>query len=522
MKRIFFAVLFLLFLSQNNCLLAKDLKKEPDIKTEVVEDTSIAFLRIPSGLFKKGVSVSDDDIYAKIFKRFGVESSEKTFLYLRLAFCFVKAFCIILIARLLFRKKPNAVDEEVVKTDENAEEDNTELTFIDKTRLAMYFFAVVAFGISAFGLVNLSDFLLNRTILSLMAVILAYILSNILKISFRKILSLGFWGKSLKIRQKTSGKIDVWFEVILDPIIMLSTIVVLLGLWGVSSDILLEKIKKFLMGFSIGGVKISITSILLGILVYFVSMSIFRIIKVRFLGNAFEKMDIDYSARSSLSSGFSFFGFIASAFFSIAVMGVSIGNITIIAGALSFGVGLGLQNIINNFVSGVLILFERPIKIGDVVNINGQEGTVRQISIRSTELETPTKSSIIIPNANIISGIVVNMTHNNKQTRIDLRFLLDINNDPKTIMEILLAVAEDNKKVMPKPSPSVSFNDFSNNGLDFTLNCYITDIANKQNTINDLRIEIFNKFKDAGIRASMPQRIIRLEDSREQNSENII
>ncbi len=465
-----------------------------------------------------------------------IEYPPEIILYAKMISCLIKTFCIILITNRMFHKNDTQqdsnktedvldtanekIDSIVGTTNNEDEEDYGELTLADKIKMAIYVFTIAVFTIALFGFINLSDYILNRSIATILIIGFAYIVSNTIEVLFHRLLLLKFWIKTLKFKRRDLAKIDIWFGVILNPIIVLLTIFILLGLWGASTDLMVQKIKKILTGFYVGGVKISIKSILLGIFVYFASMSIFKFIKLKFLSNTLEKMDIDYSARNSLSSGFSFFGFLASVFFAIAVMGGSISNLAIIAGALSFGIGLGLQNIINNFVSGVIILFERPIKIGDVVNINGQEGVVKQISIRATELETGVKSSVIIPNANIISGVLVNLTHNNKQTRIDLRFLVDINNDPKEVMKILLDVAQNNKKIITRPAPTVSFNDFSNNGLDFTLNCYIADISNKQNAINDLRIDVFNKFNERGIQTALPQRIIYVESTDKNTTDN--
>ena len=454
--------------------------------------TSISIFLIAIILFFEKVSIK-------------AEYSMNLILYIKLVSCIIKVICIILITNRLFKN-----EEEIKNNDNNSENDDDygDLTIFDKIKLTIYFLAFVVIIILFLGFINLSNFILNHSIITVLVVSFAYIFSNTIQVLFRKILLLSFWVKILKIKRKSLAKLNIWFGILINPIIALFTIFVILGLWGVSTDLLIQNIKKFMTSFTIGGIKISITSILLGILVYIISMFIFKFIKVNILSNTFEKMDIDESARDSLASGFSFFGFIVSVFFAIAVMGGSVSNLAIIAGALSFGVGLGLQNIVSNFVSGVIILFERPIKIGDIVNINGQEGTVRQINIRSTEIETGLKSTVIIPNANIMSNIVINMTHNNKQARIDLKFLLDLNNNPKEIIDILLETAVNNKRILQKPQPSVAFNDFLNNGLDFTLNCYIADISNKQGIINELRIEIFNKFNKNNIKVSVPQQIV--------------
>ena len=124
-----------------------------------------------------------------------------------------------------------------------------------------------------------------------------------------------------------------------------------------------------------------------------------------------------------------------------------------IASALSVGIGFGLQNIINNFVSGIIILFERPIKVGDWVIISGEEGQVKQINIRSTEIETFKKSSIIIPNATLLSSSVTNLTHTNNWSRQSITIGVAYGSDIKKVTEILLDIAAKNKYVLKNPAP---------------------------------------------------------------------
>lgn len=138
---------------------------------------------------------------------------------------------------------------------------------------------------------------------------------------------------------------------------------------------------------------------------------------------------MDDGVRNSIMSLTGFVGFIFSGILAIAVMGGSLSSIAIIAGALSFGAGLGLQSIVSNLVAGLTILFERPIKVGDWVIIDGQEGIVKQINMRSTELETWSKSNIIIPNASILSKSVINMTYTDRLGRIEIKVGVDYNSD---------------------------------------------------------------------------------------------
>ena len=431
--------------------------------------------------------------------------------YIKFLSCMIKVFCIIFITNNIFKnttKLNNNQSEDEINNNseynniEDSQYNNSywELTKNDKVKLFVYIFTIIIFIISLFGFINLSDYILERSILSVIIYSVAYIFSNIIQVLFHKMLLLSFWTKTLKIKKKNLWKLDVWFEAIINPLIIVFTIFILLTIWGVSTDVLLQKIKIFLTEFSIGGIKISIKSIFIGILVYIISMFVFRVIRIKFLANTLEKMKVNYSVRNSLYSGFSFIGFIFSIFFAIVVMGGNLNNLALVAGALSFGVGLGLQNIVNNFISGIMILFEKPIRIGDIVNIGGQEGVVKQINIRSTELETWTKSSVIIPNANVMSNILVNMTHNNAQTRIDLKIIVSTENDPENVMKILIDTANNNKEVLKDPSPFVSFDNFSGSILEFTLKCYIQDISKKQSTINKLRVSILNKFKEYNVK----------------------
>ena len=413
-------------------------------------------------------------------------------IYIKVLSCLAKIICIMLIAKVFFY--------ETEEKEENAE--NIEDKGLDnkaKIKIGLFLFATALFFICFFGYVNLAYYILDKSIISITLSGIAYIISNLVNVLFHKILLLRFWARSLKLTKRQLVRINIWFSLIINPLILVILIFILLGLWGFSTDLLLQNIKRFLNGFYIGNVKISIISICFAILAFFISISIFRLIKFKLLIPTLSKTDMDAGVRDSLASGFTFFSFLASVFFSIAIIGGNFSNLAIVAGALSFGVGLGLQNIVNNLVSGILILFERPIKIGDVVNIGGQEGTVKQINIRSTQLETFTKSNIIIPNSNIISDIVLNKTLNNKQARVDLNFVVDSSNDPKEMIDILLNIAKNNDRVMTKPAPSVAFNSFTRNSLDFTLKIYINDLNNQQDIVNEVLIAAFYKFNEKNI-----------------------
>lgn len=422
--------------------------------------------------------------------------------------CAVKAFCIILIVkRLLWDEIEDVNDDE-----EGAEVTEDEgLSTAFKVTFFVSMFAVGVFLLSVFGYPKLSAFILNRFILSVIAIGLFIVLRKALGEVLHRVLLLRFWVKTFKMRRRMISKIDFWMSLIIDPLLALLVIFVLLSLWGVSTDLLMQSIKKLFFGFTIGGVKISLISIFLGIGSFFISIALVKALRRRLNSNVLDKMDIDDGIRHSLSSGFSFFGFIIAAIIAITMMGGNLTNLALIAGALSFGIGLGLQNIVNNFVSGIIILFERPIKVGDWVIINGEEGLVKQINIRATEIETWKKASVIIPNADLLSNTVKNLTHDDKWGRLEIEVGVSYGTDLDRVKTVLLEIARDNKRVMKKPEPYVIFRDFGDSYLAMELRCYTADIMNGLGISSDLRFEIYKRFADEGIEIPFPQKVVYLK-----------
>ena len=185
---------------------------------------------------------------------------------------------------------------------------------------------------------------------------------------------------------------------------------------------------------------------------------------------------MDDGIKHSLISGVGFIGFIISTLLAIIAVGIDLTNLAFIAGALSVGIGFGLQDVIKNLVAGIIILLERPFRVGDWVVLNGVEGTIKQINIRSTELESFNRTSVIIPNATLISSSVTNMTHGNNISRQSIAVGVAYGSDTEKVKNILLECANNNKNVMKTPAPYVLFKDFGSSSLDFELRFYVNNI----------------------------------------------
>lgn len=363
-------------------------------------------------------------------------------------------------------------------------------------------------GVGLFGYPNLSAYILNRYIASAILLVLFFMVKSFLEGLITRIFVVGLWGKTFHARRSLLIKINFILSVLINPLLIVVFIFLLLNLWGFSSDFLMHVAKKILFGFSIGGIKISLVAIVLGILVFIISYSLVKMFRSHLMQNAFTRLEVDEGIRHSLDSFVNFIGIILSLLLAIMVMGGDLTNLTVIAGALSVGIGFGLQNVINNFVSGIIILFERPFKVGDWVNIAGEEGKIKQINIRSTELETFKKTSVIVPNATLLSSSVINMTHGNNWTRVNLSVGVAYGTDVEKVRDILIECAKANPKVLKRPEPYVVFQNFGASSLDFDLRCYSDNIWEGWSIPSELRYAIYKRFNEEGIEIPFQQVVI--------------
>jgi len=195
-------------------------------------------------------------------------------------------------------------------------------------------------------------------------------------------------------------------------------------------------------------------------------------------------------------------------------VGIDLSAVTIIAGALGVGIGFGLQNVTNNFVSGIIILFERPIKVGDRIEVGNVSGDVVKISMRSTTIVTNDNISIIVPNSEFISSTVINWSHIDRNIRFNFTVSVSYKSDPQEVKKALLEVAAENKGVLHEPKPDVLFKEYGENALVFNLRVWTREYINRPGVLrSQLYYEIFQKFKEYGIEIPFPQRELHFKNS---------
>jgi len=194
----------------------------------------------------------------------------------------------------------------------------------------------------------------------------------------------------------------------------------------------------------------------------------------------------------------------------LSILGLKITELTIMLSALGVGIGFGLQGVVNNFVSGLILLFERPVRVGDFIEFGGNWSEVRSIGLRSTSVQTFDSSDVIIPNADLISNRVTNWTLSNRRRRIDIPVGVAYGSDIPLVIKTLIACATGNPMLVETPEPQVLFLHFGDSSLEFELRVFVSDVRNSMSTISELHQEITRRFREANIEIAFPQRDLHL------------
>ena len=308
------------------------------------------------------------------------------------------------------------------------------------------------------------------------------------------------------------GQIAFVLAVVLNILLLLIVVPLLLLQWGFTWGEIRAWLYGAVFGFQVGTVRISLAHIFIAIGLFSALLALTRMLQ-RSLGETLlNPARMDAGIAHSIRTGVGYLGIIIAGLVAVAYVGLDITNLAIVAGALSVGIGFGLQSIVNNFVSGLILLVERPIKVGDWIVVGSSEGTVRRISVRATEIETFDRASVIVPNSELITGRVLNWTHKTSIGRVVVNVGISYDSDPKIAQDLLLKIANENPLVLTHPEPWVAFEDLGSSSLDLSLRAYIADIRRSLRVKTELRNAIVSEFRLAGLEIPYPQQDIHLRD----------
>ncbi len=288
-----------------------------------------------------------------------------------------------------------------------------------------------------------------------------------------------------------------------------------LQLWGLP-DAQEKRIHDYLMdGFNLGGLNIAPARITFGVFIFACGWTFISWVKMQMDKRWLRQAGFSLSAQETLVTMTGYCGLALALIVGLSIAGFSFSNLAVIAGALSVGIGFGMQNIVNNFVSGLIILFERPVKRGDWIRIGNTEGYVQKISVRSTLIQTFDRSDVIVPNSELISNQVTNMMLNDNFGRLIVPIGVAYGSDVDLVRTILLEIAANNDEVIndgSAPKPLVLFLAFGDNSLNFELRCHLANIDQRLLVKSAINYAIDRAFREHKISMPFPQRDLYIKE----------
>lgn len=328
---------------------------------------------------------------------------------------------------------------------------------------------------------------------------------------FARTLNAGRFGWQRRLRTwlgvdtgKRIGELS-WLLIALHLLLWPVVAYAVLRIWGLHDEGHTLSAAIFREGFRVGAVTVVPAKVLLGVLSFVVLFTFTRWLKKKIEFDWLPRTGIEYSTREAVATLFGYATFVIAAIVGLSSAGVDFTKLAIVAGALSVGIGFGLQNIVSNFVSGLILLFERPVRAGDHIEVTGAQGVVRKIRIRATEIETGDRETIIVPNSSLLSNPVRNRNLRVRAGRVTLSVGVAYGSDPERVRQVLLQVAAAHRGVLGEPPASVQFINFGASSLDFELQVPILDADARGGIASDLRFAIVKAFRAEGIEMPYPQ-----------------
>ena len=321
-----------------------------------------------------------------------------------------------------------------------------------------------------------------------------------------------FRAVSLFSNSETSNESDEeksFAPILVASAIVLTNLPLIFLIWGgrlAELRIFWDKLNE---GYSLGSTQINLSGFVSLIVIFIFGYLVTKFLQGILRDNVLPKTKLEVGGQKALVSGFGYVGNILAGLLAISLVGLDLSSLAIIAGALSVGLGFGMQTVVSNFVSGIILLVERPIQEGDWIEVSGYSGTVQKISVRATHLETLDKAIVVVPNSAIITGTVLNWMHGDKNGRVSVPVEVAYGTNPEKVRKLLLTIASKHGQVLDEPEPQVVFRGFGESALQFELRAYI-DTKFGLYVKSEINYEIAKAFEKNKIEIPFPQRDVNI------------
>lgn len=371
-------------------------------------------------------------------------------------------------------------------------------------RTLLWLVIAVMAGALVAGYVGFATFIAARMLIAAAVLSGLYVLYSLIDAFFSEGLSAEthrarVFSKTLGLRPASLEVIATLVSGLLKLFLFIVAALIMAGSWGTSSSDVMDTLDRVTFGIHIGSTTITLWNVLYAVALLLIGIVLARGLQKWMSVKLLPRTGMEASLQSSISTIIGYVGVIIAIMVAMGQIGLNLENIALVAGALSVGIGFGLQAIISNFVSGLILLTERPIRVGDTINVKGEEGYVRRISVRSTEIETFERATVIVPNSDLITGMVKNWTHSNTTGRVIVALNVAFDADVEEVRDLLVAAACDNPQVLQTPPPRVFIIKFTDAGIAFELRCVVANVDYALTVKSDLHFSILSRFRKSGI-----------------------
>jgi potassium-dependent mechanosensitive channel len=411
---------------------------------------------------------------------------------------FAVSIAVLLVHLLVARREP--------------EEDETAAKRIPGVRLlAWIVVAAIAASLLA-GYASFASFLAGRLVFTLTLIAVLYLLLIVTDAVISRTLSADTPGgrklaRQLGIEPRRLGLLGKLTSGIARALFVLIILAIAVGRWEVAATDLFELVKGAALGIRIGDFTISFGSVFGAIVFFLIVVLLTRLVQRWLEKEVLPHTALEPSLQLSIVTILGYVGFIIAIVVALGEIGIDPQKIALVAGALSVGIGFGLQSIVSNFVSGLILLAERPIRVGDQIVVKGDEGFVRRISVRATEIETFDRASVIIPNSELITGVVKNWTHANTLGRLNIRVSVSYDCDAETVLEVLNGCVAEHPGVLKQPPPAVQLTEFGASALLFDIFCIVPNLGDRGRIKSEIQLAVLRQFRTAGIDMTPAQEV---------------